>query len=302
MFKLFLVACFLAVAAAKPGVYYTAPVAAAYTAPVAAAYTAPVAYSAYPAYSAYTAPVAAYSAYTYASPYSYYLRRRYTGDPEHRHAIFESLQGHLRSDVVPAHLTGCAATTSGSGSALTSASHRVPGREAPAPAQQPPSRKTSEAGADYGGGLYHHAFLFACFLAVAAAKPGVYYTAPVAAAYTAPVAAAYTAPVAYSAYPAYSAYTAPSYDIHCYLYILKLHKHIKMFKLFMFACFLALAAAKPGVYYTAPVAAAYTAPVAAAYTAPVAYSAYPAYSAYTAPVAAYSAYTYASPYSYYLRR
>ncbi|CAG4950329.1 pupal cuticle protein C1B-like [Colias croceus] len=75
MFKLFLFACFLAVAAAKPGVYYTAPVAAAYTAPVAAAYTAPVAYSAYPAYSAYTAPVAAYSAYTYASPYSYYLRR-----------------------------------------------------------------------------------------------------------------------------------------------------------------------------------------------------------------------------------
>ncbi|XP_050352125.1 pupal cuticle protein C1B-like [Nymphalis io] len=83
-----------------------------------------------------------------------------------------------------------------------------------------------------------------------------------------------------------------------------------MFKLFIFACFLAIAAAKPGVLplaytaplaaYTAPVAAAYTAPVAAAYTAPVAYS---AYSAYTAPVAAYSAYTYASPYSaYYLRR
>ncbi|KAM3966319.1 uncharacterized protein ACR2FA_012625 [Aphomia sociella] len=78
----------------------------------------------------------------------------------------------------------------------------------------------------------------------------------------------------------------------------------KMFKLFIFACFLALAAAKPGVLapvaYTAPVAAAYTAPVAAAYTAPYAY---PAYSAYTAPVAAYSAYSYASPYSaYYLRR
>ncbi|XP_045451089.1 pupal cuticle protein C1B-like [Melitaea cinxia] len=79
-----------------------------------------------------------------------------------------------------------------------------------------------------------------------------------------------------------------------------------MFKLFIFACFLALAAAKPGVLplaytaaYTAPVAAAYTAPVAAAYTAPVTYS---AYTAYTAPVA-YSAYTYASPYSaYYLRR
>ncbi|CAK1586231.1 unnamed protein product [Parnassius mnemosyne] len=74
-----------------------------------------------------------------------------------------------------------------------------------------------------------------------------------------------------------------------------------MFKLFIFACFLALAAAKPGVYsvaYTAPVAAAYTAPVAAAYTAPLAYS---TYSAYTAPLA-YSAYTYASPYSYYLRR
>ncbi|KPJ16808.1 hypothetical protein RR48_13664 [Papilio machaon] len=72
---------------------------------------------------------------------------------------------------------------------------------------------------------------------------------------------------------------------------------------FIFACFLALAAAKPGVLpvaYTAPVAAAYTAPVAAAYTAPLAYS---AYSAYTAPVAAYSAYTYASPYAaYYLRR
>ncbi|KPJ16809.1 hypothetical protein RR48_13665 [Papilio machaon] len=72
---------------------------------------------------------------------------------------------------------------------------------------------------------------------------------------------------------------------------------------FIFACFLALAAAKPGVFpvaYTAPVAAAYTAPVAAAYTAPLAYS---AYSAYTAPVAAYSAYTYASPYAaYYLRR
>ncbi|KPI97416.1 hypothetical protein RR46_09323 [Papilio xuthus] len=72
---------------------------------------------------------------------------------------------------------------------------------------------------------------------------------------------------------------------------------------FIFACFLALAAAKPGVFpvaYTAPVAAAYTAPVAAAYTAPLAYS---AYSAYTAPVAAYSAYPYASPYAaYYLRR
>ncbi|CAK1586224.1 unnamed protein product [Parnassius mnemosyne] len=82
-----------------------------------------------------------------------------------------------------------------------------------------------------------------------------------------------------------------------------------MFKLFIFMCFLALAAAKPGVYsvaYTAPVAAAYTAPVAAAYTAPVAAAytaplAYSAYSAYTAPVA-YSAYTYASPYSYFLRR
>ncbi|KAL0822587.1 hypothetical protein ABMA28_004627 [Loxostege sticticalis] len=77
-----------------------------------------------------------------------------------------------------------------------------------------------------------------------------------------------------------------------------------MFKLIIFACFLAFAAAKPGVLapvaytaaYTAPVAAAYTAPVAAAYTAPVAYSAYSAYPAY-------SAYTYASPYSaYYLRR
>ncbi|RVE44671.1 hypothetical protein evm_010690 [Chilo suppressalis] len=73
-----------------------------------------------------------------------------------------------------------------------------------------------------------------------------------------------------------------------------------MFKLFIFACFLAFAAAKPGI--VAPVA--YTAPVAAAYTAPVAYSApLAAYSAYTAPVAAYSAYTYASPYAaYYLRR
>ncbi|XP_028167238.1 pupal cuticle protein C1B-like [Ostrinia nubilalis] len=77
-----------------------------------------------------------------------------------------------------------------------------------------------------------------------------------------------------------------------------------MFKLFIFACFLAFAAAKPGIVapvaytaaYTAPVAAAYTAPVAAAYTAPVAYSAYSAYPAY-------SAYTYASPYAaYYLRR
>ncbi|CAG5025774.1 unnamed protein product [Parnassius apollo] len=71
-----------------------------------------------------------------------------------------------------------------------------------------------------------------------------------------------------------------------------------MLKLFIFACFLAVAAAKPSllpVAYTAPVAAAYTAPVAAAYTAPVAYS------AYTAPFAAYSAYTYASPYAYYLR-
>ncbi|RVE44664.1 hypothetical protein evm_010683 [Chilo suppressalis] len=80
-----------------------------------------------------------------------------------------------------------------------------------------------------------------------------------------------------------------------------------MFKLFIFACFLAFAAAKPGIVapvaYTAPVAAAYTAPVAAAYTAPVAYSApLAAYSAYTAPVAAYSAYSYASPYAaYYLR-
>ncbi|KAJ0178331.1 hypothetical protein K1T71_006154 [Dendrolimus kikuchii] len=74
-----------------------------------------------------------------------------------------------------------------------------------------------------------------------------------------------------------------------------------MFKLFVFACFVALAAAKPNPSvlvgsYAAPVAAAYTAPVAAAYTAPLAYS------AYTAPVAAYSAYSYA-PYTaaYYLR-
>ncbi|CAG5025765.1 unnamed protein product [Parnassius apollo] len=70
MFKLILLACFLALAAAKPHVLpiaYTA----AYTAPVAAAYSTPLAYS---AYSAYTAPVA-YSAYTYAVPYSYYLRR-----------------------------------------------------------------------------------------------------------------------------------------------------------------------------------------------------------------------------------
>ncbi|CAH2244345.1 jg25297 [Pararge aegeria aegeria] len=79
-----------------------------------------------------------------------------------------------------------------------------------------------------------------------------------------------------------------------------------MFKLFVFACFLALATAKPlvSLAYTSPVA--YTAPVAAAYTAPVAYSAYTApvaaYSAYTAPLAAYSAYSYASPYSaYYFR-
>ncbi|XP_028039048.1 vitelline membrane protein Vm26Ab-like [Bombyx mandarina] len=75
-----------------------------------------------------------------------------------------------------------------------------------------------------------------------------------------------------------------------------------MFKLFIFACVLAFAAAKPGylVGDVAPVAAAYTAPIAAAYTAPLAYS---AYSAYTAPVAAYSAYPYASPYAaYYLRR
>nr|XP_053606738.1 pupal cuticle protein C1B-like [Plodia interpunctella] len=78
-----------------------------------------------------------------------------------------------------------------------------------------------------------------------------------------------------------------------------------MFKFLIFSCFLALAAAKPGVLapvaytaaYTAPVAAAYTAPLAAAYTAPLAYS------AYTAPLTAYSTYTYASPYSaYYLRR
>ncbi|CAH0729714.1 unnamed protein product, partial [Brenthis ino] len=72
-----------------------------------------------------------------------------------------------------------------------------------------------------------------------------------------------------------------------------------MYKLILFVCFLALAAAKPliSVAYTAPVAAAYTAPVAAAYTAPVAFSAFPA------PVAAaYSAYSYASPYAaYYLR-
>ncbi|XP_047534895.1 pupal cuticle protein C1B-like [Vanessa atalanta] len=71
-----------------------------------------------------------------------------------------------------------------------------------------------------------------------------------------------------------------------------------MFKVLMFICFLALAAAKPfvPVAYTAPVAAAYTSPFAAAYTAPVAYS------AYTAPVAAYSAYSYATPYAaYYLR-
>ncbi|KAJ0178327.1 hypothetical protein K1T71_006150 [Dendrolimus kikuchii] len=73
-----------------------------------------------------------------------------------------------------------------------------------------------------------------------------------------------------------------------------------MFKLFIFACFLALAMAKPepGVVlssYTAPVATAYTAPL-AAYTAPLAYS------TYTSPLAAYSAYSYA-PYAatYYLR-
>ncbi|XP_075978897.1 uncharacterized protein LOC142978362 [Anticarsia gemmatalis] len=71
MFKIFFVACMLALAVAEPKpnpalLYsaYTAPVAAAYTAPVAAAYTAPLAYS------AYTAPVAAYSAYPYAAPYS----------------------------------------------------------------------------------------------------------------------------------------------------------------------------------------------------------------------------------------
>ncbi|CAK1556219.1 unnamed protein product [Leptosia nina] len=88
----------------------------------------------------------------------------------------------------------------------------------------------------------------------------------------------------------------------CLLPTTKTTQNFNMFKLFAFACFLALAAAKPGVFpvaYTAPVAAAYTAPVAAAYTAPVAYT---AYSAYSAPVAAYSAYPYASPYSYYLRR
>lgn len=77
-FLQFVFVCFLAVAAAKPGILAAAPVA--YTAPVAAAYTAPLAYSAYTApvaaYSAYTAPVAAYSSYAYASPYSaYYLRR-----------------------------------------------------------------------------------------------------------------------------------------------------------------------------------------------------------------------------------
>uniref|UniRef100_A0A2H1VAT5 SFRICE_022182 n=1 Tax=Spodoptera frugiperda TaxID=7108 RepID=A0A2H1VAT5_SPOFR len=77
MFKLFFLACVMAVAIAdpKPGVLYSA----AYTAPVAAAYTAPVvsaAYTAPLAYSAYTAPLAAYSTYPYASPYAaYYLRK-----------------------------------------------------------------------------------------------------------------------------------------------------------------------------------------------------------------------------------
>ncbi|RVE44668.1 hypothetical protein evm_010687 [Chilo suppressalis] len=74
MFKLVILACFLAFAAAKPGI--VAPVA--YTAPVAAAYTAPFAYSAYSApFAAYSSPVAAaYSPYAYASPYAaYYLRR-----------------------------------------------------------------------------------------------------------------------------------------------------------------------------------------------------------------------------------
>ncbi|CAB3259849.1 unnamed protein product [Arctia plantaginis] len=76
MFKIFLLACVLALVAADPkpkaGVFYsayTAPVAAAYTAPVAAAYTAQLAYS------AYSAPIASYSAYPYASPYSTYLLR-----------------------------------------------------------------------------------------------------------------------------------------------------------------------------------------------------------------------------------
>ncbi|CAG9561175.1 unnamed protein product [Danaus chrysippus] len=73
-----------------------------------------------------------------------------------------------------------------------------------------------------------------------------------------------------------------------------------MFKLFIFACFLALAAAKPGVVPVAYTAAAYSAPlVAASYPAPLAYSAYSAPLAYSA----YSAYPYAAPYSaYYLRR
>ncbi|KAI5645429.1 hypothetical protein NE865_02516 [Phthorimaea operculella] len=67
MFKyVVLLAAFLAFAAAKPLVYEY-PVAAAYTAPVAAAYTAPVAYT-YSGYSPY------YAAYSYASPYAYYLK------------------------------------------------------------------------------------------------------------------------------------------------------------------------------------------------------------------------------------
>ncbi|RVE44670.1 hypothetical protein evm_010689 [Chilo suppressalis] len=69
--KKVILACFLAFAAAKPGI--VAPVA--YTAPVAAAYTAPLAYSAYSAPFAAAPVAAAYSPYAYASPYAYYLRR-----------------------------------------------------------------------------------------------------------------------------------------------------------------------------------------------------------------------------------
>ncbi|KPJ16811.1 hypothetical protein RR48_13667 [Papilio machaon] len=135
--------------------------------------------------------------------------------------------------------------------------------------------------------------LFACFLALATEQVSALpVTPPDVETYNAPAYGSHAAPLKFSDYSA----PAGTYSDQKYA-----QPYSNYF--FIFACFLALAAAKPGVLpvaYTAPVAAAYTAPVAAAYTAPLAYS---AYAAYTAPVAAYSAFPYAAPYSaYFLRR
>ncbi|CAH2039663.1 unnamed protein product, partial [Iphiclides podalirius] len=72
MFKLVILVCCIALAAAKPGgvpVAFSAPVSAAHTASI-AGYTVPLVYS------DYSLPSATYSAHPYALPYSEYFLRR----------------------------------------------------------------------------------------------------------------------------------------------------------------------------------------------------------------------------------